>query len=287
MKKPKTNKRWRHSYVCGAIFLMNGTIEQKSEGESMRHALVTAGTKGIGRKVTETLLQKGYSVTANYRSDHEAARELKETFSAYSTRLQVVKGDVSKKEDCVHVIEMARQSFGKIDLLILNAGPYVFERKKLADYNDEEWHDMINGNLNSAFYFFNTVIPIMRKQGFGRIITYGFQNAGTAPGWMYRSAYAAGKVGLVSLTRTVALEEAQNGITVNMVCPGNIVGEMKEASIKDSHENFDGETPVGRSGTGEDIARTIAFLCEDDSDMITGAVIEVTGGIDVVHQHRN
>lgn len=253
----------------------------------MRHALVTAGTKGIGKKVTESLLQNGYSVSANYRSDYAAAEKLKASFSGQTDRLQILKGDVSQKQDCVNLVEEAYRTYGRIDLLVLNAGPYVFERKKLADYLDEEWHAMIDGNLNSAFYLLHRVIPIMRKQNFGRIITYGFQNAGSAPGWMYRSAYAAAKVGLAGLTKTVAIEEAEYGITANMVCPGKIVGEMKEAAIEEAQRQNEEETPVGRSGTGEDIARTIAFLCEDQSDMITGSVIEVTGGIDVLRNSHH
>lgn len=252
----------------------------------MRHAIVTAGTKGLGKKVTETLLKKGYSVTANYRSDKKAAEAMKNAFSGDSDRLQMIQGDVTKKEECQRIIEDTYQAFGRIDLLIHNAGPYIFERKKLADYTDEEWQGMMDGNLNAVFYLTRKAIPVMRQQGFGRIITYGFQSVGSAPGWVYRSAYAAAKVGLASLMKTIALEEADHGITANMVCPGNIIGDMKESTIAESRAKDNQQTPVGRSGTGEDIARTIAFLCEADSDMITGTIVEVTGGIDVIHQFR-
>ncbi len=136
------------------------------------------------------------------------------------------------------------------------------------------------------FHMLKKVIPIMRKQQYGRIITYGFQGASNAPGWLYRSAYAAAKVGLVSLMKSIAVEEAENGITANMVCPGDITGEMKEATIAEARRVNDNKTPIGRSGTGEDIARTVLFLCDDNADMITGAVMEVTGAIDVIHRHR-
>ncbi|HET7626811.1 MAG TPA: SDR family oxidoreductase [Bacillales bacterium] len=253
----------------------------------MRHALVTAGTKGLGRKVTERLLHDGYSVTVNYRSDRNAAERLKNDLPArLQSRIQLIQGDVTSKSDCLKLVQETVAAFGRIDLLIHNAGPYIFERKKLADYSDDEWNTMIDGNLSAAFYLTKHAIPHMRKQQFGRIITYGFQSAGAAPGWKYRSAFAAAKVGLVSFTKTVALEEAENGITVNMICPGNIRGEMKEATIAESRTKTDADTPVGRSGTGEDIARAIAFLCEDHSDLITGAILEVTGGVDVVHQFR-
>ncbi len=92
-------------------------------------------------------------------------------------------------------------------------------------------------------------------------------------------------MGLASLTKTIAIEEAGSGITANMVCPGNIVGDMKEASISEARASLDEETPIGRSGTGEDIARIITFLCDEHSDYITGTVIEATGGLNVINRH--
>ncbi|WP_156320878.1 SDR family oxidoreductase, partial [Bacillus sp. JCM 19041] len=159
-------------------------------------------------------------------------------------------------------------------------------KKKLLDYDENEWDYMMDGNLHSAFHLLKHIVPAMREQQFGRIVFYGFQGANSAPGWIYRSAYAAAKVGLVSLMKTVSIEEAEYGITANMVCPGNIMGEMKEATIAEARLHKDGDTPIGRSGTGEDIARTVLFLCEDNADMVTGTVVEVTGGVDVIHRYR-
>ncbi|WP_280769915.1 SDR family oxidoreductase [Salipaludibacillus daqingensis] len=252
----------------------------------MRHALITAGSKGLGKKVAETLLAEGYSLTINYRSDEIAIEKLCDEWHEYMDRIQFVKGDVTNKHDLAQLVEDTYDRFSRIDVLVLNAGPYIFERKKLIDYSDEEWEQMINGNLSSAFHLFKRVVPIMRSQGYGRIITYGFQEAQYAPGWIYRSAFAAAKVGLVSLTKTISMEEAKHGITANMVCPGKILGDMKEATIDYAREIPDEETPVGRSGTGEDIARTIQFLADPKADMVTGTVIEVTGGIDVLHKYR-
>lgn len=251
----------------------------------MRHAVITAGSKGLGRKVTERFLKDGCSVTVSYRSDLAKVEELKKEWEPFSEQLQFVQGDISKKEDIERIIHKAMDRFGRIDYLINNAGPYIFERKKLVDYKEEEWYEMINGNLSSVFHFLKLTIPIMRDQHFGRIVTYGFQDAEQTPGWMYRSAYSAAKVGLVSLTKTVALEEAEFGITANMVCPGDIVGDMKEADIEIARKVEDTHTPVGRPGSGEDIARIIAFLCEEDSDLITGSVISASGGVRVVHRY--
>ncbi|OEH93461.1 SDR family oxidoreductase [Bacillus solimangrovi] len=252
----------------------------------MRHAFITAGSKGLGRKVTEKLLEQGYSVTVNYRSDNESVENMRSVYKELEHRLHFVQGDVTKKEDIVRMVEEIKEKYGRIDLLIHNAGPYIFERKKLADYTDDEWYEMMNGNLSSVFHLFKQTVQIMRNQRFGRIITYGFQGAEHTPGWVNRSAFAAAKVGLVSLTKSIALEEAEYGITANMVCPGNIIGKMKETSISEARLIRDEHTPIGRPGTGEDIARTIVFLCEEDADMITGSVIEVTGGVDVINRFR-
>lgn len=252
----------------------------------MRHAIITAGTKGLGRKVAEEMLEAGYSVTVTYRQDQQKAEEILQQLPSYAERIQCIQADVTSVKDLTNMVNQAKQKFGRIDVLINNAGPYIFERKKLMDYTTEEWNRMINGNLDAVFHLLKLVVPIMRGQQFGRIINYGFQGANSAPGWLYRSAFAAAKTGLVSLTKTVAFEEAEYGITSNMICPGKIAGDMKEANISESRPHKDDQTPIGRSGTGEDIARSILFLCGDDADMVTGTIMEVTGGMDVIHKYR-
>lgn len=240
----------------------------------MRHAFITAGTKGLGQAVTKRLLAEGWHVSALHRSQADFAHE----------RLTLFKADVTDRNDLIDAVRRAIDKHGRIDALILNAGPYIFERKRLVDYTDTEWDEVITGNLTASFWLLREVLPYMRKQNFGRIITYGFPESATAPGWVCRSAFAAAKSGMVSLTKSVALEEAEHGITANMVNPGNIIGDNKTKMIAESGP--DENTPVGRSGTGEDIARTISFLLDQKSGMITGAVIDVTGGVNVVHQAR-
>src|SRR5699024_5307022 len=256
------------------------------EVRSLRHAIITAGSKGLGKMATERLLQNGCSVTVNFRSDFERVKHLQSEWKAYADQLHFVQGDITQKTDIENIVDEAMERFGRVDFLINNAGPYVFEEKKLVDYEDSEWYEMVEGNLSAVFHFAKLVVPIMRKQQFGRIITYGFQDAQHTPGWMYRSAYSATKVGLVSLTKSIALEEAENGITANMVLPGDITGEMKEADIHAAKAIKDDRTPVGRPGSGGDIARVVDFLCNEDADLITGSVIEVSGGIHVVNRRR-
>lgn len=252
----------------------------------MRHALITAGSKGLGKKVTEQLLADGFSVTVHYHSDTAAVEKMKAELGENSERIQFIQGDVTNKEDLLRLVNDTLEKWGRIDVLVMNAGPYIFERKKLMDYSENEWYTMIDGNLNSAFILLKEIVPVMRRQRFGRIVSYAFQGADHTPGWLYRSAFAAAKTGLVSLTKTVSIEEAEYGITANVICPGKIIDEYKEASINEAKSIRDEETPVGRPGTGEDIARTVSFLCEEKADLITGAVIEVTGGVDVLHKFR-
>ncbi|HLR62506.1 MAG TPA: SDR family oxidoreductase [Lentibacillus sp.] len=252
----------------------------------MGHALITAGTSGLGRQVIQSFLEAGHRVTTTYHRNPERAREVREELASYSHLLHIEQADVTKKEDLNKLINRAVEYHGGIDYLINNAGPFVFERKKLLDYSEDEWDEMINGNLDAVFYLLKLTVPYMRRQRFGRIVNYGFQGANNASGWMYRSAFAAAKSGLASLTKTIAFEEAENQITSNMVCPGNITGKMKEAGIVDSRRVENDKTPIGRPGTGEDIARMILFLCDEDSDMITGSVFEITGGVDVINRYR-
>ncbi len=241
---------------------------------TMKHVVITAGAKGIGRVVTERLLEEGWHVSVLQRSPIDWTHE----------RLHMIEAPLTDREAVLDGFEQAVARFGEPDALILNAGPYIFDRKCLIDLSDEEWDEVITGNLSASFWLMRRAIPAMRAKRFGRIITYGFPESATAPGWLHRSAFAAAKTGLVSLTKSVALEEAAHGITANMINPGNIVGAQKEMRI-DAAE-ADDQTPVGRHGTGEDIARMILFLLAEESDMVTGAVIDVTGGVNVVHQYR-
>lgn len=246
-------------------------------------ALITGGASGIGRRTAVELASEGIDLVINYRHSRDKAVALaKELTSEYGTKNVPIGGDVSDYQQCYELVEKVKDHFSSIDILVHNAGPYIHERRKMVDYSVEDWQYLINGNLNSTFYLSSLLIPDMRKQGWGRIITVGFDRVESSPGWIYRSAFAAAKSGLASLTRTIALEEAEFGITANMVCPGDIVGEWKERNIKDAFGASDASVPVGRPGTGEDIARVISFLSDEKSGYITGSIIPVTGGKDVL-----
>ncbi|TFE03004.1 SDR family oxidoreductase [Jeotgalibacillus salarius] len=246
--------------------------------------LITGGSKGIGKYTAKHLASKGYRIIINYRSDTDQAEKFAEILSTISKQDCVaIQSDIASKEGSLLLIQKIKErQIEKIDILIHNAGPYIPERKKMTDYSFEEWDHMINGNLNAVFYLSKYIVPMMRENQWGRIITYGYDRVDSASGWMYRSAFASAKSGLASFTKTISLEEAENGITANMVCPGDIEGSWKELSISDATGSDDHENPVGRPGTGEDIARVISFLIEENSGFMTGAIIPVTGGKDVL-----
>ncbi|AZU63013.1 SDR family oxidoreductase [Neobacillus mesonae] len=246
-------------------------------------ALITGGAAGIGKKTVIHLAEKGYQIAINYRnSESEAVSLAQYVEECYGIRSIAVQGDIARQEECERIVEETLSSFESVDVLIHNAGPYIHERKKMTDYSFEEWNYLLNGNLTSVFYLSKLVIPVMRKQNWGRIITMGFDRVESAPGWVYRSAFAAAKTGLASLTRTIAIEEAEYGITANMVSPGDITNEWKERNIQESRATFTGRNQNEREGTGEDIARVIGFLVDEQSDFITGSIIPVTGGMDVL-----
>jgi 3-oxoacyl-[acyl-carrier protein] reductase len=246
-------------------------------------ALITGGAAGIGRRTALQLAAEGINLIINYRNSKKEAEDLAvEISNRFGTKNICIKGDITRYEDCQHLVFKALKEFGSIDIVVHNAGPYIAERKKMADYEVSEWDYLINGNLNAVFYLSNLLLPRMREKRWGRIITIGFDRVESAPGWIYRSAFAAAKSGLASLTKTIALEEAEHGITANMVCPGDIIGEWKERAIVDSLYEVDESVPVGRPGTGEDVSRVISFLADEKSSFITGSIIPVTGGKDVL-----
>lgn len=244
-------------------------------------ALITGGATGLGKKTACHLAEQGYQLAINYRnSNHEAILLAKELEEKFGNKIICIQGDVASQLDCTQIVETAISEFTSIDVIIHNAGPYVRERKKMTEYSFDEWNYIINGNLNAVFYLSKAIIPIMRERQWGRIITMGFERVETTPGWVYRSAFAAAKTGLASLTKTIAIEEAENGITANMVCPGDIISHWKEKGIEEAI--ISESVPVGRQGTGEDISRVISFLVDEKSDFITGSIIPVTGGMDVL-----
>lgn len=248
-----------------------------------RVVLVTGGAGGLGRMTAICLAEAGWQVALNYRSRSQVAEKLQQDLEKGGTKAASFLADVSDPQEARELVKKVFSHYGRLDALIHAVGPFIRERRRFADYTIAEIEEMIDGNLRSALITTHAALPYMRQQNFGRIILFGFGRAGEAPAWPDRTAYAAAKSGLVSFTKSLAVEEAPYGITVNMVSPGDIVGLNKEKRIAEVRELTDHETPLGRPGAGEDIARVIRFLCEEDSDFVTGSIIDVTGGLDVIH----
>lgn len=248
-----------------------------------RVALITGGSRGLGRMAALELAHNGWNLMVIYRRSEEEAQQLVRHLQKCGSDAAAVRADVSRPSEAAGLVERAVARFGRVDALVHAVGPFVRERRRFADYSIEEIDGLIDGNFRSALMITHAVLPRMRQQQFGRIILFGFGRAGEAPAWPDRAVYAAAKTALVSFTKSLAVEEAPYGITVNMVCPGDIVGANKEKTIRDARKLSDAETPLGRPGSGEDVARVIRFLCDPDSDFVTGNVINVTGGLDVIH----
>lgn len=244
-----------------------------------RVAFITSAAKGLGHATVKSLLLAGWDVCLTYGKSAQEAQVLEVEAHRLNRRLLALPVNLLDKQAVEGAISQCLTEFTRIDALIHNFGPFVFERKTLAEYDEDMWQRMFDGNLHNFFWMYRSVIDGMRERAFGRIITIGYDGAGDAVGWRYRSAYAAAKAGLASLTRSVAREERQNGITANMVCPGDIRGANKMKLIDEVEES---ENPLARPPVGEDVARLIVMLCDERSQQLNGTVTEVTGGYDIL-----
>ncbi|MCH1641791.1 SDR family oxidoreductase [Paenibacillus timonensis] len=245
-------------------------------------ALITGSAKGLGKKTALMLAEQGCHIALNYVHSEAEALSLRSDIERLGVRCIAVQADVSRREQIEDLAWQVKEQLGTIDILVNNAGPFIRERKLFADYSQSELLGMIEGNFVGSLLLDHLVLPGMREKRWGRIIHFGFGHAAESRAWPHRAVYAAAKTGLVSFTKTLAVEEAPYGITVNMVCPGDIRGSQKEMSIQEVQGLHDGETPLGRPGSGEDIARVIAFLCHPDSDFITGNIMDISGGLDPI-----
>jgi 3-oxoacyl-[acyl-carrier protein] reductase len=254
----------------------------EAQGSRRKAALITGSARGLGRMTALTLAGQGYDIAVNFMTSEQEDQDLAAAIKQLGVRAICVQADITDTGHIQRMVREVEQSFGSVDVLINNAGPFVRERRLFSEYSLEEINYYIRGNLLGAMELDSLVLPLMRRNKWGRIIHFGFGHAAESRGWPHRAVYAAAKVGLVSFTKTLAVEEAANGITVNMICPGDIRGENKEKQIGEVEHLVDDESPRGRPGTGEDIARVIAFLCEERSDFITGNIMDVSGGLDPI-----
>src|SRR6266852_3445197 len=234
-----------------------------------RVAVVTGGTRGIGRAISVALKTSGYLVAANYGGNDQAAQ----LFNA-ETGIPVFKFDVSDFNACAEGIKAIEGALGPVEILVNNAG--ITRDTTIHRMSYEQWNAVIQTNLTSCFNMSRAVIEGMRARGFGRIVNIGSING--QAGQYGQVNYAAAKSGIHGFTKALAQEGAGRGITVNAVAPGYVDTEMVRAVPKDVLEKIVARIPVGRLGKAEDIARTVLFLVADEAGFITGSTLSVNGG---------
>ena len=242
-----------------------------------RVALVTGGARGIGAAITEMLATSGAAVAAGYSRDQEGAEKFRNQMREKGANVSVHQGRVDSTEDVNRVIKEVMDEHGRIDYLVNNAGITVNKTVRKMSVND--WRQVLDVNLSGAFQMTKGVLEHMIERGSGRIVNISSVIGET--GNVGQANYAASKAGLFGFTKSLALEMAQRGITVNCVAPGFIGTEMVAAIPEAALAKVVEKIPQRRLGRPEEVARVVRFLLEDDSSYITGAVYSINGGLDM------
>lgn len=234
--------------------------------------IVTGGSRGIGATIAKELAKKGANVVINYNSSSDAAKAVVEDIEGFGGSAVAFKANVASLEESQQLIEETKKQFGKIDILVNNAG--ITKDRSFKKLSEEEWYDVININLNSIYHTTSAVIQTMLEQKYGRIINIS-SIVGQA-GAFGQTNYSASKAGMIGFTKSLALETAKNGITVNAICPGYIETEMSAAIPDNILEQIVSKIPMKRLGKTSEVAEAVLFLA--NSDYITGQCINVNGG---------
>ena len=238
-------------------------------------AFITGATRGIGKSIALKLASCGYDIAINYRTENDDLTELLNEIKGFNVRCIAVCGDVSDLEACTNMIKQIISEFGKIDVLVNNAG--ITRDMLLMRMKESDFTDVIDVNLVGTFNITKNVIPYMMKQKNGRIINISSVvgisgNAGQAN-------YAASKAGIIGFTKSLAKEVGSRNILVNAVAPGFIETQMTDVLKEEVKEEISKTIPLKRMGTVEDVANVVKFLASKDSSYITGQVINVDGGM--------
>lgn len=246
-----------------------------------KRAIVTGGTRGIGKAIVKELASKSCcgvlfsDVAFIYNSCDECAAEIEREVGSLDTKIIGFKADATSLEAAQETVNAAIEKLGGVDILVNNAG--ITRDNLLLRMSEKEWDDVINVNLKSVFNYTKAVLKHMVNQRYGRIVNIAsvvglIGNAGQAN-------YAASKAGIIGFTKSIAREVASRNITVNCVAPGFIETDMTKSLNDKQREILSQTIPMKRMGKPEDIARVVGFLCSPDADYITGQVIAVDGGM--------
>lgn len=238
-------------------------------------AIVTGGSRGIGRAVAVRLAKDGMNLVINYRGNSEAAEETERLCRELGAEVLLVQGDVSCAEDCEKLAAQAKEAFGRVDVLVNNAG--ITRDGLLARMTEEDFRAVLDVNLVGPWNMMKAVNRIMMKQRYGRIVN--LSSVTGLMGNMGQTNYAAAKAGILGMTKSYAREVASRGITVNAVAPGFIDTDMTEAMPEGAKDKIITGIPMGRTGKPEDVAEAVAFLASEQAGYITGEVLRVDGGM--------
>lgn len=235
-------------------------------------AIVTGASRGIGREIVKQLAKNGVKVIANYNQSEKEAKELKEELKAEKIEIDIIKADVSKREEAQKLVKFALEKYNKIDILVNNAG--ISEYKLFTDETDEDWNRVINTNLYSAFVMSQEVIPNMIYQKEGCIIN--ISSIWGMVGASLEVLYSISKAGMDGMTKALAKELGPSNIRVNSIAPGSIDTDMNANLTPEELKELEEEIPLKRIGQVEDIAKCVKWLIEDN--YTTGQVISINGG---------
>lgn len=235
-----------------------------------RRALVTGGTRGIGKAISIMLKEAGYRVAVNYASREEVAQAFTK-----ETGIEAFKWDVADFDSCAEGVKLVEEALGgPIEILINNAG--ITRDGFLHKMTPENWFAVINTNLNSCFNMSRAVVEKMREHEFGRIVNVSSVNAQL--GQFGQTNYTAAKAGVLGFTKALARETANKGVTVNSIAPGYITTDMTANVGAEVLKKIISGIPVGRMGEPEEIARAVLFLVADSAGFITGETLSINGG---------
>ncbi len=242
---------------------------------SGRVALVTGGSRGIGRAICEALADAGAAVAINYQGSERAAREVAREIAEAGGVADIFQADVSQREEVQRMKKQVLARFGRVDLLVNNAG--ITRDRTFVRMDEEAWAAVLSVNLNGVFYCTKAFLDGMLERRYGRIVQISSIVGQT--GNYGQANYAAAKAALLGLTKTLAKELATKGITVNAVAPGFIETEMVSAVPEEIRGKIVKQIPMGRLGTAQEVAKGVVFLLSGDASYITGQTLNVNGGM--------